>query len=303
MTDSNTPQQMDIAVVGPGAIGTAVAGGLIEAGHAPTLCVRSDAFDEIVVDHPAGQVRSGVQVRTSPDSCEPAQVVFLAVKAHQSTAARPWLDALVGDATTLVVLQNGVSHRERIEPLVPDTAQVVPAIVNLPAQRSAPGVVAVGGRSRLTFDASPGAVDAAALFDGSFVSARAVDDWLTPAWTKLVLNAASGGVCTLTRTDNLVFHDPEARRLAVAIMHEVAAVGRAEGAELAVDLPDRIIDGMLERASGHKASIVVDRIAGRPTEWQVRNEAVVQIAERHGIDVPLNRMVTTLIRLGEPPAG
>ena len=48
------------------------------------------------------------------------------------------------------------------------------------------------------------------------------------------------------------------------------------------------------------ASIVVDRLAGQPTEWDARNASVLRFADAHGIDVPINRLLTTLIRLGEP---
>ena len=290
-----------VALVGPGAIGGAVAGALFEAGHEPVVAARS-GLERLIVEHPGGRIERDVEVTVDASDVSPVDVVFVAVKAQHSEDARPWLDALVGAGTTVVVLQNGVEHRSRFEPLVHAEAAVVPCVINLPAKRAAPGHVVVGGGARLTMEGSDAGHTAASMFDGSFISARAVDDWLTPAWTKLVLNAASGGLCTLTRPDNLVFLDEEARALAVEVMREVVAVGRAEGAALDDDLPDRIVEGLLARAGGHMASIVVDRIAGQPTEWQIRNEVVGRIAARHGIDVPLNRMLTTLIRLGEPPA-
>jgi ketopantoate reductase len=41
-------------------------------------------------------------------------------------------------------------------------------------------------------------------------------------------------------------------------------------------------------------------LAGRPTEWQARNEVVLRLAAKHGIDVPLNDLACHLIRAGEP---
>ena len=289
----------EVAVVGPGAIGGAIAAALIEAGHDPVLCART-GFERLIVDWPDGSIDRAVDVLTDPTEAPAVDVVFVAVKAHHSAAAKPWLDALAGSGAAVVVLQNGVEHRARFEPLVHPDAEIVPCVINLPGDRKAPGQVTVGRVARLTLERSAGAERAAALLDGSFVTTDVVDDWLTPAWTKLMLNAASGGVCTLTRTSNLVFQDAEARTIATDVMREVAAVGRAEGAVLPEDLPDRVIEGMQQRASGHMASIVVDRINGQPTEWDIRNAGVARFAERHGIDVPLNRLLTALIRLGEP---
>lgn len=290
-----------VAVVGPGAIGGAIAAGLIDAGHDPILCARTP-FDRLVVDWPGGMVDRPVSVATDASEVGPVDVVLVAVKAHHSAEAKPWLDALAGAGAAVAVLQNGVEHRSRFEPLVHPGATIVPCVVNLPGDRRSPGRVTVGRVARLTMERSDAGEKSAALFDGGFVTADVVEDWLTPAWTKLMLNAASGGVCALTRTDNLVFHDEEAAAIAVEVMREVAAVGRAEGADLPEDLADRIIEGMLSRASGHMASIVVDRINGQPTEWDIRNAVVGRIAERHGIEVPMNRLLTTLIRLGEPAA-
>ena len=46
--------------------------------------------------------------------------------------------------------------------------------------------------------------------------------------------------------------------------------------------------------------MTTDRVNGVPSEWRVRNLDVIQRAEKHGVDVPLFRHLTTLVRLGEP---
>ena len=107
-----------VAVVGPGAIGGAVAAALIEAGHQPVICART-GFDRLVVEWPDGRVDTAVDVHTDPSRVGPVDVVFVAVKAHHSEAAKPWLDALAGARAAVVVLQNGVEHRDRFAPLVP----------------------------------------------------------------------------------------------------------------------------------------------------------------------------------------
>ena len=78
-----------------------------------------------------------------------ADWVLLAVKAHQTAGAAPWLDALAGPGTTVVVLQNGVEQRELVEPLAHGAA-VLPAIVWVPAEVVAPGRVRQRGPVELT---------------------------------------------------------------------------------------------------------------------------------------------------------
>ncbi len=290
------------AVIGPGAIGSTIAAALVDAGHRPVIGARTP-FERLAVRHGEGVVEAKVTCFGSPSEVGdngPVDVAFLAVKAHQTEAAAGWLDAFVGPTTTLVILQNGVEHIERLEPFVADGVDLVPAVVALPATRGGPGQVAVTGRSRITIPAGPSGDRVAGLFAESFLNVKLSDDWTTDAWIKLMMNAASGGLCTLARTDNRVFADEQATHLAIDVMNEVAEVGRAYGARLATDLPDRIMTGLAAQASGHMSSIVVDRINGVPTEWDARNGVVCRLAARHGIDVPLNQMLTTLIRIGEP---
>lgn len=289
-----------IALIGPGAIGCAVAGGFVETGHAPVIAARQ-RFDHLHVTHRGGEISAAVEVHTDPAEMAPADVVVLAVKAHQTAAAAPWLDALTTATSTVYVCQNGIEHLDRVAPLVPEGAVVVPVIINLPAIRSAPGVCAVGGRSRLTIPTGLDGGRFTELLGDSYLDVVETDEFANAAWTKLMLNAALGGVCTLTRTDNRIFENvPALVELAVEVMGEVIEVAAADGVDLDPELPRKVIDGLLSAASGHMASIVVDRLQGAPSEWDARNAVVGRVARRHGIDTPCNDMLTTLIRAGEP---
>ena len=289
-----------VVLIGPGAIGGAVAGALMSNGHEVAIAARTP-FGELQVAHPDGEIAEPAWCVAEPDaSLDPAAVV-VAVKAHQTADAAAWITAAASGGAPVYVLQNGVEQEATVRPFVAANTPILPTVVALPAQRSGPGRIVVGGRARLTVPVRPDAPDVLAdLLTGSFVEVRAVDDWPTHAWIKLMMNAAMGGVGTLTRRDNRVFADDEARELAVGLMEEVAAVGRAEGAEIDADLPQQMIDRVRAAAGGHASSIVVDRRNGQPTEWEVRNAAVGRIGRAHGIATPLNDLITTLIRLGEP---
>ncbi len=181
-------------------------------------------------------------------------------------------------------------------------ASLAPTIVFCPAERLAPGHVRLSGRAALTVPDDRAGRFVASVFDGSYVKVRTSADWLTDAWIKLLSNCAGGAVTTLARGSNRLLDDPDAAELCRGLMSEAAAVGRAEGARLPDDIADIVMAGIRSMAADHHSSIVVDRLAGRPTEWRVRNEIVVRKAAEHGIAVPLNHAMTTLLRLGEPSA-
>jgi 2-dehydropantoate 2-reductase len=288
----------DIAVIGPGAIGCAFAGAVVQAGHTVSIAARTP-FADLDVTYPGGNVRAAVRPLSLAEA-RPFPVVMLATKAHQTAEAAPWLKALCAQGTVLAVLQNGVEHIARVQPLVARGVEIVPAMVACPSDRSAPGVAHVTGPARL--DVPPGEASERfrGVFDGSFAEVRIVEDWLTSAWGKLVLNAVGGGIGVLTRRGNEVLKDEGIARLYRALAAEVAAVARAEGAKLPDDIGERLYAMMSRGPHLHMGSIVVDRLAGRPTEWVARNEVVLRLAAKHGIAVPLNEVVCNLIRAGEP---
>lgn len=300
-----------MAVVGPGAIGGAISGALADAGNTPLICART-GFSELIVEYPGGSISARPSCITAPDQTldqaspvdrpveMPVDVVVLAVKAHQTAGAADWLKRLVGPTTTLVVAQNGVEHRERVQHLVPADTTVVPAIVWCPAERSAPGRIQVTGRAVLVVPDEPGGRVLAELLAGSFFDVRLSDDFTSRAWDKLLINVALGGLGVLTgQPGSVLAGDPVTRDLMVQLMHEILPVARAEGAVLADDRPQQILDG-ISGGKAHLSSIAADRKSGLPTEWDARNAVVARFAARHGIDVPLNDWITALVRLGEP---
>jgi 2-dehydropantoate 2-reductase len=288
----------DVALIGPGAIGCAAGAAVIEAGRSLVVAARTP-FHRLVVSHPGGVVDREVDVRLSAEGLQPVPLVLLATKTYDTAAAEPWLAALCGPDTVVAVLQNGVTHVDRVQPLV-GRAAVVPVVVELPAARSAPGVVTLSTPLRLMVPEGPGGEALATAMADTFITVHPVDDWITRAWSKLALNAASA-VAVLARKSNSVYADGEAAELRLRLLEETAAVGRAVGASLAPDFAERMAAYLAGTvAAGHTPSIVVDRLAGAPTEWRDRNAVVVELADEHGIDVPVSRMVTTLLRLGEP---
>ncbi len=297
---SSLPTETRTAIVGPGAIGGAIAGAVIQAGGSPLICARTP-FSNLTVDHPGGSISAPVTCVTDPSSVTPVDIAIIAIKAHQTQAAAGWLRALTGPNTVVVVAQNGVEHHERIGPYLPEGAELVPAVIWCPSQRHAADHIEVTGPARLVVPTGQGAERLAELVDGSFFEIRATSDWLTKAWDKLLVNSAIGGAGVLTgRAGSELASDPTINELLLAAMTEAAAVGRAEGATIAPERPQQILDGMANSPIRHLSSISVDRKAGVATEWDARNQVIERLAARHGIDVPLNRWLTALVRMREP---
>jgi 2-dehydropantoate 2-reductase len=271
-----------VAVVGPGAIGAAMAAAV---DAELVLCGRTP-HERLVVD---GKVVPG-PVLVDPAAVPwQADVVLLAVKAHQTEGAAPFLRALCREGTIVVVLQNGVEQRELVAPLAPG-AVVLPAVVWLPAEVVEPGVVRTRGEPRLILPAEPAAHEVAALLPG----VELAQDFVTQAWRKLTVNAVAG-LMVLTGRRAAVFRRPDILSLARALALETLAVARAEGAELDDGAADELLAWYAELPDDAGTSMLADRDAGRPLEWDARNGVVVRLGRRHGVPTPVSDVIVPLL--------
>jgi 2-dehydropantoate 2-reductase len=86
------------------------------------------------------------------------------------------------------------------------------------------------------------------------------------------------------------------------LVRECIAVGRAEGAVLADDLVESVIQGYRQGAPDSVNSIQADRQAGRPMEIDARNGVIVRLGRKHGIATPCNQMAVALLEAMARPA-
>jgi 2-dehydropantoate 2-reductase len=272
-----------VAVVGPGAIGAAMAAAV---DAELILCGRTPR-ERLIVD---GKVVPG-PVLVDPAAVPwHADVVLLAVKAHQTASAAPWLRALCREGTIVVVLQNGVEQRELVAPLVPVAVVVLPAVVWLPAEVVEPGVVRTRGSARLILPAEPAAREVAALLPG----VELAEDFVTQAWRKLTVNAIAG-LMVLAGQRAAMFRRPEIASLARALALETLAVARAEGADLPDAAADELLRWYADLPDDAGTSMLADRDAGRPLEWDARNGVVARLGRRHGLPTPVSDVVVPLL--------
>ncbi|MGX7709495.1 2-dehydropantoate 2-reductase [Methylobacterium sp. Gmos1] len=293
-----TGQAGSVAVIGSGGIGGYLAGALERAGRPVTLCVRTP-FDRLVVTDAAGEREVPVRIVADPDQVDlresgPADWVLVTTKAQDTASAEPWFRRLVGPATRVVVVQNGVGQAERARPHLAEGTTVLPAIIYCSVERTAPGRITHHGSTKMTVPAGPDGAAFADLFSGTPFEITQEADFVTVAWRKLLSNAVVNPITALTLRRIAIFNDPAIQGLARGLMDEVIRVANAEGARLTGEDATRILDGYLRMTGDGGSSMLYDRLAGRPLEHAHLTGAVVAAAERHGIDVPLNRAILAL---------
>jgi 2-dehydropantoate 2-reductase len=291
-----TAPKLSVALIGPGAIGGTIAAWISRSPLVGdlTLCVRTP-LDKLVVEAPDGTiVEATPRVVTDPARITaPVDWVLVATKAYDVAAAALWLEPLLGPQTRVAVLQNGVEHVERFTPFLP-AERIVPVIVEIPAERTAPGRIRHRRNGSVTMPAGEAGEAFAALFAESVIEGETTDDFLTAAWTKLSLNCA-GAVNALTGQPGGVVRAEGMADLMRTLVWECVRVGRAVGADLGDHIPDWVVDRAMTSPADSVNSLLGDRLAGRPMEWDARNGVIVRLGRVHGVETPANAMASTLL--------
>jgi 2-dehydropantoate 2-reductase len=283
-----------IALIGPGAIGATVAAYLHAAGHPVLLCghsaresiqVRPDEHDPILLPGP---------VHTGPAELDgPVDVVFLAVKDTQNEQAGAWLARLCDERTVVCALQNGVEQVERVGRCCPSST-VVPAAVWISSEIQPEGWVRVRTEPRLVLPDTDAAATLAELLRGAGVTVELDPDFSTAAWHKLLVNAVVAFM-VLTGRRAGIFRRDDVAALGLRYLAECLAVARADGANLGDGVIDEIVGMLAQAPPDITTSMLTDREANRPLEWDIRNGVILRKAAAFGLATPISEVLVPLL--------
>jgi 2-dehydropantoate 2-reductase len=294
------PDGFRVAVLGPGGVGGLLAALFARAGDsvvvlaadstARTIADRGLRVESRLLGDFQVSVNSAVRLQTKVDAC------LVTVKATQLDEAleRVPADAL-GDALVVPFL-NGIDHVDLLRRRY-SSATVVAATIRVEVARVEPGLI----RHTSPFAAVEIATSAgvqgrveklAAHLRATGLDVKVRDDESPMLWDKLVLLAPLALLTTHER-GNVGQVRTRRRDDAVAVISEVAAVARAEGATLDADAVLRLLDSAPD---GMQSSMQRDQAAGLPLELDAIGGAVLEHAARAGIVVPVTTRLVEELR-------
>ena len=302
---------MDIVVFGAGSIGSLFGALLARVpDHSVTLVGREP---HVAAVRDAGLRVTGVDefvVRpavTTDGTDLSADLALVTVKAFDTEAAAEEL--ATGAFRAVCSLQNGMGNEETLARHL--ECPVLAGTTSYGAVRDAPGTVAWNGRGDVVVgpweptDATGVAEEVGEAFAAADLS-PAVEDAAgirRRLWRKLAANAAINPTTALARVENGALGDPPGSDLVEPIAREVAATARASGVDLDADETAAAVTEVVDATAANESSMHRDVARGRRTEIDVINGYVVEQAREHGIDVPTNRTLRTLIRTWETARG
>jgi 2-dehydropantoate 2-reductase len=286
-----------ITLIGPGAIGATLAAWLCQDPRNVVTVAARTPFDAIELETPYGHIRANPRVITDRAQAAHADWVLAVTKTYDSESATQWFENAVGPATRVAVIQNGVEQVERFANYL-DRSRIVPVMIDLPADRLAPGRVKQNGPGKIVVPSGRNGSDFVALFGKTKVDAQVTDDFKTAVWKKLCLNSA-GAVCAALKEPARIAHHDGVADIMRAIVRECVTVGRAEGATIEDSMPDDIVARTRKAPRESTNSMLVDRLNGRKMEIDARNGVIVRLGRKHGIAAPMNALMVAMLEAAQ----
>jgi 2-dehydropantoate 2-reductase len=302
-------QALDIAILGAGAMGSLFGGVLAEAGHRVTLVDIDDAHLDAIrreglrlTTDTASRIVSNLRV-SRPEHAGPApELLIVFTKTMHTEAALTSAQALLGPHTAVLSLQNGLGNVERIARYAA-RERVMVGMTTWPADKSGSAQVSSHGSGEIRLMSADGQSYAHVQRTVDALNSAALNCAADPGvwsaiWEKVAFNAALNSLCALTQcTVGALSNVPDGEALTLKIVAEAAAVARANG--IAFDEAHVVgnVRHALAHHRAHRPSMLQDVLAGRKTEIEAINGAVVAAARAAGIATPCTECLLQLVRL------
>lgn len=304
---------MRITIIGTGGVGGYFGARMAKAGNDVTFIARGK--------HLEAMQRSGLQVNSingnfhlahvnamsDIEKSGQADLVVLAVKAWQIREVGPLLKSIVNKDSLVLPLQNGVLASDELKAFVP-AENVLSGLCRIISYIEAPGVIShVAVEPTIVFgfpnNLQKERLQALqALFASSGIRSKLADDIESELWKKFVIICASALLAVTRSTYGEVRECEETRAMMHQLHDEVANVGRALGVNIEADFVSKIMGIVDSYPYDSTASLTRDVWERKPSELEYQNGTVVRLAQKAGVEVPVNRFIYHSLLLMEKKA-
>ncbi len=303
---------MKIAILGVGAMGSVYAALFAEAGHEVWV---SDPWAEHLAAIRARGLRlegasgdrtvAGLRVAEDPADLAGAGLVVIATKAAGVAEAARTVAPHLGPDALVLTIQNGLGAAERIAAHLPEARVLLGVAEGFGASLRGPGHAHHTAMKRIRLGEIGGGVTPrlerlVALWREAGFAAEAYEDIDRLIWEKFLCNVTFSAPCAaFACTVGEVMADPERWAVALGCLREAWEVGRAEGVRFSFDDPEAYVTAFGAQMPTARPSLLLDLMAGRPTEIDAINGMVPVLAARHGLAAPVNRTLAAVVRARE----
>ncbi len=305
---------MRVAIFGAGGVGGYFGGRLALAGNDVSFIARGRHLEAmrsggLRVDSIKGDFHLfPVSATDDPSQVGVVDAVLVAVKAWQVPEAARSMKPLVGPETLVLPLENGVEAPSQLaeelgrDHVLGGMCQIISFIAE-PGHIKHTGVephIALGEldnrRSERVLKLHKTLVDAG-------ISAEIPDDIVARMWEKFVFIASVSGMGAVTRASIGALREyPGTLEMLLRAIEEMVEVAKALGVRLRGDIVERTMAFVDSLPYSSTASMQRDIMAGRPSELESQNGAVVRFGRSVGVETPVHSFIYNSLILSEMKA-
>ena len=314
-----------MTILGSGSVGLAIAATFARAGVDVTVLARGLAVQQlrqsgitvtgVAGDHHIESQRLKISDAENPDqediNCD---FLIVATKAYQ---VREALSSLMQKSRTdsapraVLLLQNGWGSANEVREILPATVAIFSSIMMIGIEKRAPthvnvNVLASPIRVGTLFASDAHEMKAAVARGQAGFLPILYEDAIEPAiLNKFLFNTCLNALGALTKmTYGELVTNAHTRHLIVHIADETIKLVYAErdlmlAASGTEYVETSLTPFVIPKGAAHRSSMLQDVEAGRRTEIDYLNGAVVRMGNSQGIETPFNDAISSLIRARE----
>ena len=307
-------KNLNVAVLGAGAMGCLFGGLLAEKGLKVTLIdVWKEHIDAInknglKMDGFGGDRFIKISATNDPKSISPVDVVIVMCKATALEQALTNAKSIVGDKTVLMSFQNGIGHEAIMQNIV-GIDKVLGGTTTQASNILGPGHIKNHASLPSWIGEYEGGLsdrvkDIAETFTAYGLETIASDNVKKRKWMKLFALTAVGplsAIFDMHHTELYVTNKESklARELGKQIILETRKVAQADGVEVSEDECLEMFLKIVDSNQTNKSSMAFDIQFKRKSEIDFINGSVSKIGKKHGVPTPLNDMLYKIIKVKE----
>jgi len=317
---------MEVLIYGGGAVGLGLASCLLKAGAEVDIIAREDTVAAlrkeglvrrgIFGDHEAGPEAFGSYESLGKMGEKAFDYILVCVKSFDTGTAAKVLSGrlgVFGEQTKIVLCQNGWGNAEAFLSFFEQeriySGRVITGFQRFKANGVEITVHAEAIHVGSLFGCESGCIDK--LCEGiskGGIPCEATEDIGKDLWAKMLYNCALNPLGAILGVPyGVLAENGHTRFIMNEIVREVFAVMKGAGYETHWEDGEAFLSVFYEKlvpdTAEHMSSTLQDILAGKETEIEALNGAVIRLAEQQGREVPYNLAVYNIIKFSEARRG
>lgn len=304
-----------ICIIGAGAMGQLLASDLSVAGISPMLLdYKVERACELTqkglkIQRDGGELYTHfVNVTVSPDRYNKMDWIIVFVKSYDTEGVLKSVRAMSDGSTMVLSLQNGLGHEKILKNAVSEQQIVVgitahgAAVYDGYVRHAGRGITVIGPAYSPNTLILNRCLELASILNKAGWETFVEREIYPYRWRKLIANAAINPLTAVTGVNNgMLATDQNLNSVLRLVVRETLKIASALGVNIEFSEEDAIsfVEGICVKTSENRSSMLQDITAGRRTEIEYINGAIIKAARACGIDTPINDTLSALVTFME----